>query len=1558
MRRIFLLVAMLFIATAGMANTIESGTLTDDGGGVFTAGEPVQNVTQGTGFDTIQAAIDAADSGDVINIDAGTYVERPSVTKSLTFVGADQATVIIDAGSAASSSYGFTVTADDVSISNLTLVGNPNSSSARYGFKISGDVTNFTMNNVTAREFYRTGVDLLGVTNGVLTDVTSQDNNGHGLSLCDCNGITLTNTTLVGNAWQNVSIATWGHYSALGTSGIVFDGVNTFGELFQLEMGDYNNPGVAPSGEAIITYSTSLADGADVTVLASDFEYAIHGQQDDFPGQVRIWFMSSFANASTLLAAAPIGHWSGVDMYIESLTDGTQLYVTPGGTIQAAIDVADSGDTINVAEGTFYEILTVNKSVSITGAGQATYDGSGSWTGGTLVTRDPNVGGQATNQVVHVTADDVSLSDLTIDGRYGFDQVTGQTTNYGIMVAAAGVTLTNVDVLDSTNHAIELNNADYATLTNVLVKRTAFAPGYYNPFDCGLRCVDSENLDVDGFVADGTKRGIVVFQGFNSGTLEDITIQGSSVADSYGVGLYTSPAPGWWQPAFGNYEGDLTITFEGVNQVAGVDNGIYISDELMTNDITLTIDPAATFDYFGATSNGALRVGSGSVPNLDTVMASMGLTDKTVGPPDLYNYDQCWGYANIREHPYYSPSTDLVLGDFDTFWEGVEGYHITSDFQINIEYQDGINCYDVDNFNAYAPGGEWTYNFSDEEQYAFNYSATGGLTIYEYDNLAETVGGSDIKWTITGWHQTILAGDVINGKLVVLPSGTYRPFTGDVPVNDVEIFDGDLDCEVLGYTFDFSNGVVGGILGVEKVGDAIIAISPEASGPINCSESSLLIVDIDLSEAASALRGYEVTVSAGAEVSFDASDIIDLGALSSVGAQSFHAVDNGDGTVTVSAALLGDTPGLTAAADLFSINTHGASTGEATISLTAVLRDLTNGDISFTTSDANVSVDCTASDVPTMVAEPVFTAGTSNTVSWSDESGSGAELYYAECSSVSDFSAGLVNSGWIADLSYQFTDLTGGVEYYYHVKSKDTYDNESAYSDAVFSTQDSALPVSEVDPLVSYHNTMAFDVAYTASDLLVGSPTRSLASIKLFYQVDGGSWIQFGDTFTSSPIAFTATFEGCYGFYTIATDDAGQVELAPDPLVADASTIVDTIDPVGTFVINNDDAITNSVDVTLYNAITDDNAPLEMQFSNDNTTFSSWVAYDATASFALTVGDGVKTVYARFKDSAENIFEIDDSITLDGASTAAPTALAVVPGNQKIDVSWVDPVDPDLTEVEIWRGVWHDGSGVSVYPEYDDDAGSTTPTRPADRAAALSSTEWELAGTVDAGIEAFSDDNLTARGICYYELFAIDSATNYSAPVADSARATNYWLGDVADPYDGLVNTADITTLGSAFGAVDGDDYYNNEDDVGPTGDMSRVGIPTTDNTIDFEDLMVFAMNYGVVGSRELGNPGALSMAILAWNCVEPGVWTLELIEPCESLQGLKISAPEQVVQVSVGQLIREQNMPYFLSNINQNGLDASVALMGTDQVIIGSGELIKVTVANEEDLTNILISV
>jgi len=175
--------------------------------------------------------------------------------------------------------------------------------------------------------------------------------------------------------------------------------------------------------------------------------------------------------------------------------------------------------------------------------------------------------------------------------------------------------------------------------------------------------------------------------------------------------------------------------------------------------------------------------------------------------------------TTIRDNPGYVPSTGLTLGDWTTVWSDVEGYAITEAFQINLEYQAGILNADIDAFNAYDPYGNWDLNFSDNDDYVFNINLAGGLTIYEYDDLAETVGGSDIKWTITGWHQTILAGDIVGNELVVVPTTTYRPFVGDPPVNDVEIFSGQLAEEIIAYTFTGAAGDIGSgsVLGVQNV---------------------------------------------------------------------------------------------------------------------------------------------------------------------------------------------------------------------------------------------------------------------------------------------------------------------------------------------------------------------------------------------------------------------------------------------------------------------------------------------------------------------------------------------------------------------------------------------------------------------------------------------------------------------------------------------------------------------------------------------------------------------
>jgi len=196
---------------------------------------------------------------------------------------------------------------------------------------------------------------------------------------------------------------------------------------------------------------------------------------------------------------------------------------------------------------------------------------------------------------------------------------------------------------------------------------------------------------------------------------------------------------------------------------------------------------------------------------------------------------QAWdGTATVRDESFYVASTGLTLGDWTTVQAGtdyeVSGYAITEDFQINMEYQPGILDSDIANINTYLfpanaafppdhTDGNWTMNYGDNEEYVFNISLTGGCTIYEYDGLLETTGGSDIKWTVTGWHQTILAGDIVGNSLVVVPEGTYRPFLGSPPVNNVEIFDGNLDCEVLAYTFTGTAADIGSgdVLGVALV---------------------------------------------------------------------------------------------------------------------------------------------------------------------------------------------------------------------------------------------------------------------------------------------------------------------------------------------------------------------------------------------------------------------------------------------------------------------------------------------------------------------------------------------------------------------------------------------------------------------------------------------------------------------------------------------------------------------------------------------------------------------
>ncbi len=189
------------------------------------------------------------------------------------------------------------------------------------------------------------------------------------------------------------------------------------------------------------------------------------------------------------------------------------------------------------------------------------------------------------------------------------------------------------------------------------------------------------------------------------------------------------------------------------------------------------------------------------------------------------------------------------------------------------------------------------------------------------------------------------------------------------------------------------------------------------------------------------------------------------------------------------------------------------------------------------------------------------------------------------------------------------------------------------------------------------------------------------------------------------------------------------------------------------------------------------------------------------------------------------------------------TSTQVITGNPSgnvtlVDLSWTPSVDPNAVSVSVYRK-GHDG----VYPEYVGDLGPDLPLNPLAEG-------WELVDTVPVGTNVTTDLPAT-RDFWYYCAQANDSGGNPSAAVMTTG-VLNYLLGDASDggapiaDGDNLVSVPDLVLLGSHYFSSEGDGtgFYLNFLDFGPTHDMSVSGRPRADNRIDFEDLMVMAINY------------------------------------------------------------------------------------------------------------------
>ncbi len=140
--------------------------------------------------------------------------------------------------------------------------------------------------------------------------------------------------------------------------------------------------------------------------------------------------------------------------------------------------------------------------------------------------------------------------------------------------------------------------------------------------------------------------------------------------------------------------------------------------------------------------------------------------------------------------------------------------------------------------------------------------------------------------------------------------------------------------------------------------------------------------------------------------------------------------------------------------------------------------------------------------------------------------------------------------------------------------------------------------------------------------------------------------------------------------------------------------ILDIAPPIGTIKINNNAPYASSASVTLNLSAADETSGMgngaQMQFSNDNITWTKSETYAKTKIWVLSSGDGNKTVYAKFKDVAGNWSEsVSASIILD---TTAPviTQTSKVSGSGITFTAKVSDAGSGVGEVFLhWRKwVW------------------------------------------------------------------------------------------------------------------------------------------------------------------------------------------------------------------------------------------------------------------------------
>jgi hypothetical protein len=200
-----------------------------------------------------------------------------------------------------------------------------------------------------------------------------------------------------------------------------------------------------------------------------------------------------------------------------------------------------------------------------------------------------------------------------------------------------------------------------------------------------------------------------------------------------------------------------------------------------------------------------------------------------------------------------------------------------------------------------------------------------------------------------------------------------------------------------------------------------------------------------------------------------------------------------------------------------------------------------------------------------------------------------------------------------------------------------------------------------------------------------------LAGYKVYYGTQSGTYGNPVDVGKMTSYQISNVVAGTTYVVAVTAYDTSSNESGKSTEQSLYIPVLDTTLPTGSVRINSSAEMTTSRTVTLTLSASDTGGSVAgMKISNDGITYSSEIAYASSYQWQLSTGDGPKTVYVLFKDSAGNWMSspATASITLrlDSDNDGMPDAWEITYG--------LNPNDPSDALAD------KDSDGLSNYDEY------------------------------------------------------------------------------------------------------------------------------------------------------------------------------------------------------------------------------------------------------------------